>query len=67
LVTGGHHDVADAYTRGREAALADQNLAKEQHPQAYLAGQLAGVVAMPVPGAGAMKAATVGARAIGHQ
>jgi hypothetical protein len=65
LVTGGHHDVADAYTRGREAALADQNLAKEQHPQAYLAGQLAGVVAMPVPGAGAMKAATVGARAIG--
>jgi hypothetical protein len=65
LVTGGHHDVADAYTRGREAALADQNLAKEQHPHAYLAGQLAGVVAMPVPGAGAMKAATVGARAIG--
>jgi hypothetical protein len=65
LVTGGHHAVADAYTRGREAALADQTLAKEQHPQAYLAGQLAGAVAMPVPGAGAMKAATVGARALG--
>lgn len=63
----GHPDpeVQAAYTRGREAALADENLAKETHPQVYLAGQLAGTLAMPIPGAGAMRAGTMGARALG--
>lgn len=65
LVTGGHHKVADAYSRGRQAALDDQNLAKEQHPIAFLGGQLAGALAMPLPGAGAMRAGTVGTRALG--
>jgi len=57
-------DVQDAYNRGRQAALENQDLAKEQHPQIYLAGQLAGTLAMPVPGAGAMRAGGIGARAI---
>lgn len=63
----GHPDpeVQASYTRGREAALADENLAKEQHPQVYLAGQLAGTLAMPIPGAGAMRGATLAGRAIG--
>lgn len=56
-------NVTAAYTRGREAALKDQDLAKEQHPQIYLAGQLAGTLAMPLPGAGAMRAGTLGQRA----
>jgi hypothetical protein len=55
----------DAYDRGREAALADQNLVKEQKPVAFLFGQLAGTLAMPLPGAGAMRAGTIGARALG--
>ena len=42
--------VQDAYTRGREAALADQNLAEDQHKWAYLGGQLAGALALPVGG-----------------
>lgn len=55
----------DAYDRGREAALADEKLAKEQHPVAFLSGQLAGAMAMPLPGAGAMRAGTIGVRALG--
>lgn len=58
-------DVKDAYSRGRQAALDDQNLAKEQHPMVYLAGQLAGAAAVPLPGAAAMRAGTVGARILG--
>lgn len=63
----GHPDpaVQDAYNRGRQAALDDQALAKEQHPLPYLAGQLGGTVLMPLPGAGAMRAGTAGVRALG--
>lgn len=63
----GHSDpeVQDAYNRGRQAALDDQALAKEQHPLPYLAGQLGGAMLMPLPGAGAMRAGTAGARALG--
>lgn len=63
----GHPDpeVQDAYERGRKAALDDQGLAKEQHPMVYLAGHLAGTAAMPIPGAGAMRAATTGERILG--
>lgn len=58
----GHPEAKDAYERGRKAALEDQNLAAEQHPWAYTAGQMAGAAAMPLPGLGAIKAATLGPR-----
>lgn len=55
-------DVMSAYRRGREAALADQKLAQEQHPYAFLAGQLGGAIALPGLGiaGGATKLARVG-------
>lgn len=45
-------DVRDAYERGRKAALVDQQGAQEQHPYAFLGGQLAGT--LMAPGFGAM-------------
>lgn len=44
--------VQDAYERGRKAALEDQKLAQEQHPYAYMGGQLAGSLMTPMPGLG---------------
>jgi hypothetical protein len=59
---GNHHDpvARDAYERGRQSVADDQRLAQEQHPIAYLAGQLVGGLATPTFGAGS--AGTVGAR-----
>jgi hypothetical protein len=54
--------VHDAYNRGREAALKDEQAANEQHPYAFFAGQMAGSLA--TPGFGAARAGTVGARAL---
>lgn len=53
-VLSGHPDpaVRDAYERGRKDALDKQNAAREQHPIAYGAGQLAGAVMTPIPGLG---------------
>lgn len=53
--------VREAYDRGREAAMADERLASEQHPYAYVAGQLGGALASPGFGIG-KAAATGGAR-----
>jgi hypothetical protein len=39
--------VTEAYHRGREAALSDQNLAQEQHPLAYFLGMLGGAALGP--------------------
>lgn len=47
-------DVRAAYDRGRQAYLEDQNAAKDQHFLPYLAGQLGGAIAVPLPGAGAV-------------
>lgn len=55
--------VREAYDRGREAAMGDEKLAAEQHPYAYVAGQLGGALASP--GFGIAKAvATGGARVL---
>ena len=53
-------EVKKAYERGRERAQKDKELAQEQHPYAFLAGQLGGAVLTPVPGIGA--GASLGAR-----
>ena len=50
----------EAYERGRQSVADDQRLAKEQHPLAFLAGQLGGAIA--TPGFGAGTAGTVGTR-----
>lgn len=55
-------EVKAAYQRGRESALNDERLAQEQHPYAFLAGQLGGAVATPALGFGT--GASVGARAL---
>jgi hypothetical protein len=52
--------VREAYNKGREAALVDQNLAQQQHPAVYLAGQLGGALA--TPGLGILKGATATSR-----
>jgi hypothetical protein len=44
--------VQEAYRRGREAALQDQQLAREQHPAAYTAGLVGGSLLTPIPGVG---------------
>lgn len=44
-------EVKAAYDRGREAALSDERAAQEQHPAAFLAGQLAGSLTSPAFGA----------------
>ena len=61
-VLGSHPDPAaqDALKRGREAALADRNLAQEQYPLWFLGGQFLG--GMMTPGFGAGGAGTLGAR-----
>jgi hypothetical protein len=55
--------VRDAYNKGREAALADQNLAQQQHPAVYLAGQLSGALATPAMGI--LRGASAGGRILG--
>jgi hypothetical protein len=56
-------EVRAAYDRGREASMGDQNLSSEQHPYAYVAGQLGG--ALVSPGFGVAKAAaTTGGRVL---
>jgi hypothetical protein len=61
-IFGNHPDpkAQEAYERGRQSVLADQKLAQEQHPIAFLAGQLGGALATPSFGAGT--AGTLGAR-----
>lgn len=54
----------DAYDRGRKAALEDQDLAKDQHPIAFLGGQLAAMLAGGVAG-GPAAAGGTGARILG--
>jgi hypothetical protein len=54
--------VTEAYNRGRERALQDQQLAQEQHPYAFAGGQLAGALAVPIPGLSAARGATTLAR-----
>lgn len=49
-------EATKAYHRGRQAALEDERLAQEQHPHAFLAGQIAGSLA--TPGFGAARAGT---------
>jgi hypothetical protein len=53
-------EVLAAYERGRKAALEEQNAAEEQHPYAYIAGQLGGAVLGPA--FGAMGGASAAAR-----
>lgn len=59
---GSHADpaVRDAYERGRKSVLEDQRLAQEQHPYAFLGGQVVGGLA--TPGFGASTAGTLPAR-----
>jgi hypothetical protein len=52
--------VQASYERGRQAAQQNEDAAQEQHPLAYLAGQLVGGAA--TPGFGAMRAAGLGGR-----
>jgi hypothetical protein len=59
-ITGSQGPAWDAYERGRQKALEEQQASQEQHPAAFLAGQIAGSLATPGFGAGA--AGTVGAR-----
>jgi hypothetical protein len=54
--------VTEAYNRGREAALQNQQLAQKQHPYAFAGGQLAGALAVPIPGLSAARGATTLAR-----
>src|ERR1035437_6386302 len=55
--------VRAAYNIGREAALTDQNLAQQQHPLVYLAGQLGGALATPAMGI--LRGASAGGRIFG--
>lgn len=59
--------VVDAYNQGRTDALAGQQAAQQQHPAAYIGGQLAGALALPVGGAatGASTAARIGGAVVG--
>ena len=61
---GAHEDpeVRSAFTRGRDAARADQDQLNEAHPWAYGAGRLFGSVLTPIPGIGT--AGGLGARAL---
>jgi hypothetical protein len=52
--------IVDAYNQAREAALAEQQAAQQQHPYAFLGGQLAGSLALPI--AGDVQAVGTGAR-----
>jgi hypothetical protein len=45
-------EVKSAYERGRLAQLNDEQLAQEQHPAAYIAGQLGGALLTPMGAAG---------------
>lgn len=45
-------EVKAAYERGRQAQLSDEQLAQEQHPAAYIAGQLGGALLTPLGAAG---------------
>ena len=49
--------VKAAYERGRQAQLNDEQLSQEQHPAAYIAGQLGGALALPLGAAGGVTAA----------
>jgi hypothetical protein len=61
-IFGSHPDpkAREAYERGRQAVLENQQLAHEQHPLAFLGGQLVGGLLTPTFGAGT--AGTLGAR-----
>ena len=50
-------EVKAAYERGRQTQLNDEQLAQEQHPVPYLAGQLTGALAAPLGAAGGTTAA----------
>jgi hypothetical protein len=58
-------EVQAAYERGRKAQLSDEQLAMEQHPAAYIAGQLGGALLTPMGVAGGATAAAKIARGIG--
>src|SRR6185312_7680348 len=49
--------IVDRYNQAREQALKEQEAAQQQHPAAYLGGQVGGSL-LAVPGAGALKAVT---------
>lgn len=55
-------EVTAAYERGRKAQYQDEKLANEQHPTAYIMGQLGGALATPLGavGAAAKTAGTAG-------
>lgn len=55
-------EVAKAYERGRKKAVEDKKLAEEQHPLAFLAGQIGGAVLGP--SMGALKTGSAAARAL---
>lgn len=50
------------YERVRNLVRQEAKDARATHPGAYLTGEIAGGLAAPIPGAGAIKGATVGAR-----
>jgi hypothetical protein len=54
-------EVAASYERGRKHAAAQQKIAQEQHPAAYLTGQVAGVLGGPGFGAGQILGRGMGA------
>jgi hypothetical protein len=45
-------EVQAAYDRGRKSQVNDEQLAQEQHPAAYIAGQLGGALLVPMGAAG---------------
>lgn len=51
--------IADAYRKNRGAFREDLNTAKKEHPYAYLAGEVLGSMALPIPGGAAKGAAKV--------
>ena len=59
-LTGQPGEASEAYNRALEEARAQQKAAEEQHPTAYTLGQIGGAAVMP--GMGAAKGATMGAR-----
>lgn len=52
---GGNTDVMDNYKKHRDESRANYKQAEEENPLTYLAGNLAGGLAVPVPGIGAAK------------
>ena len=64
-LTGSPGEATKAYEQARDAARQELKTAKEQYPGTTLAGELAGAVAVPLPGVAALRGAGMATRAAG--